>query len=542
MTAVLSSTFKNVVRIGADRSRSNVRPRNGHVVVAASAMIVLPNLVFASRLQPGPAALLLAGGLGSIGLIASRSPPLPGSILARPVSGPRLLISLTLALCLLVLGGEAHLMFTNWDWLWRDAVLSDLVRAPFPPTYDVGGRTFVLRAPLGMYMLPALVGRVSTLGWAHAGLLAQNTMLLGLVLYMLATIAGRRAAFVVLVFLSFSGLDVVGTALMWLKQGGRLSDFVLPSHIESWTSFQYSSVITQLFWVPNHALPSYWLALLAVLCAKRELALADLGVVLAASLFWSPFAFIGILPFAAYLLAKDARTILASSRFWLAVLIACCFLPVAFYLKIDAGQVPHEVLLLQPFMISTIALFLMIEIPHLAIVRPVLKDLDPSTKGLTIIAIVTLVVLPTMRLGIANDLVMRASIPALTLLAFAFAESLAIAWRTAPRLCAVGGLLALIGAVTPGQEIVRTLTFRSFAISDCNIVTVWKKLWPSQPSLENYLAAQPDVPGWLMKPASGGPAFDQPATVCWPDIPYDPKSRITVLSNDQLEHARPGSL
>ncbi len=524
--------------VGADRSRSEVRLRNGHVVAATSAIIFLPNLLFALRLQPLPAAFLLAGGLGSIAFIASRPAPLPGSILAKTLSLPRLLVSLALALGLLILGGEGHLMFANWDWLWRDAVLSDLVRAPFPPTYDVGGETFTLRAPLGMYMLPAFIGRLSSLGWAHAALLAQNTLLLGLILYMLATIAGRRAVLVVAVFLSFSGLDVVGTALVWLGQGNGPSDFVLPSHIESWIGLQYSSVVTQVFWVPNHALPSYWLALLAVLCAKRELALAELGLVLAASLFWSPFAFIGTLPFAAYLLAKDARPIAVSLRFWLALAIALCFLPVAFYLKIDAGEVPHEFLLFQPFMVSIIVLFLVIEIPHVAIVRRVFKDLDPMVKGVTIVAIVTLLVLPTVRLGLADDLVMRGSIPALTLLAFAFAEALAIAWRTAPGLCAAGGLLALIGAVTPGQEIIRALTFRSFAISDCNIVTVWKRLAPSEPSLANYLAGQPHVPGWLMKPAGGVPAVDQPATACWPDIPYDPWSRITVLSNDQIKHLR----
>ena len=524
------------MRAGADRSRSAVRLRNGHVVTVASAIIFLPNLLFAARLQPLAAVILFAGGLGSLGFIASRAEPPPGSILAEALSVPRLLVSVALALGLLVLGGEGHLMFANWDWLWRDAVLSDLVRAPFPPTYDVGGETFFLRAPLGMYMLPALIGRLSGLGGAHAALLAQNTLLLGLILYMLATIAGRRATLAVVVFLSFSGLDVVGTVLIWLARGNALSDFVLPSHIESWIGLQYSSVVTQVFWVPNHALPSYWLALLALLCARRELALAELGVVLTASLFWSPFAFIGTLPFAAYLLARDARLIAASSRFRLALAIALCFLPVAFYLKIDAGQVPHAFLLFQPFMAFMIALFLVIEIPHVAIVRLTFKDLDPTIKGVTVVAIVTLLVLPTMRLGLANDLVMRASIPALTLLAFAFAEALAVAWRTAPGLCAVGGLLALIGAVTPGQEINRALTFRSFAISDCNLVTVWKTLEPSEPSLENYLAGRSRVPAWLMKPVPSVPAVDQPASVCWPDIPYDPHSHITVLSDKQLKH------
>lgn len=515
-----------------------VRVTNGHVVTAGSFILLLPNILFALHLKPVAALIMLAGTLAyaALTLTRHRLPSTADSILARPLEPRRFGICLVVALALLVLGGEGHLMFANWDWLWRDAVLSDLARAPFPPTYEVSGQTFFLRAPLGMYMLPALVAHITNLGLSDVALLVQNTALLTVVLYTLAAISGRRAALTMLVFLSFSGIDIVGQVLMWVAQGRSLSAFVLPSHIESWIGLQYSSTITQLFWVPNHALPSYWLAMLAMLCAKRELSVGTLGMALAASLLWSPFAFIGTLPLAVYLVLRDARHTLVSPAFWLAAGTALCFLPVAFYLQVDAAQVPHEFVLFRPFMAFTIALFLIIEIPHLAVIRPLWSRLDPTLKGLLVVSILVLLVLPTMRLGLSNDLVMRASIPALMLLAYAFAEALSIARDGHPNLLRAGIVLALIGAVTPAQELTRALIFPRYAISACNILTVWKKLSIDQPRLDNYLARDSLLPGWLMASGQGAPLANRPETTCWPDLPYDPRSRITVLSNDMLLH------
>ena len=235
---------------------------------------------------------------------------------------------------------------------------------------------------------------------------------------------------------------------------------------------------------------------------------------------------------------------MSSERFWIAVATSLCFLPVAWYLKIDGAQVPHEFVLFRPFIVYIIALFLLLEIPHVALVKAVWGDLDPALKGVLLVAIVSLVLLPTMRVGLANDLVMRASIPALMILAFAFAQSLSIAWNGRPALLAFGVGLVLVGAVTPVQEIVRTQTFRPFAISDCNLVTVWKKIWGKHPTIENYLARSALAPDWLLSRSQDRYLVDEPGMVCWPDIPFDPRTSIITQSNKallQLENHAPQS-
>ena len=508
---------------------------NRHVLLAGSCLVLVPNLLFALHLQTFPALAIMAGIFGTVAVLGRRRTLGSDAVLTGALDVPRLCICLALSLAIVVLGGEAHLVFTNWDWLWRDAVLSDVARAPFPPAYQVDGRTLLLRAPLGMYMLPALVAKAASLAAGHAALLAQNTVFLSLILYMLATLSGRRSPLVIVVFLSFSGLDVVGHLLGWWQQGKDFGGFSLPSHIESWSQFQYSSVVTQIFWVPNHALPAYWLVLIVVLCVRREATLGDLGLVMAASLFWSPFAFIGTLPFAGYLFVRDARHLVVSPHLWLAVAVAACYLPVALYMQVDAAKVPHAFVLFMPTMAAAIVSFLVIEIPHIAIIRETWPSLDPRLKGIVIVSFCILVLLPVERFGVSNDLVMRASIPALMILSIAFADALAIAWATRRGLFVGGLCLLLLGAVTPAQEIIRSLSFAPFAISDCNLVTVWKKLNPALPTLDNYLARRSAFPAGLIRASTTAPLSDQPRTVCWPDIPIDASADVAVSSNAVLK-------
>ena len=78
------------------------------------------------------------------------------------------------ALC--ILGGQGHIFYAAEDWLTRDAVLADLAAMPLP-AYPWNGETWILRAPLGMYVLPGAVGRLASLGAAHAFMLIQNACL-----------------------------------------------------------------------------------------------------------------------------------------------------------------------------------------------------------------------------------------------------------------------------------------------------------------------------------------------------------------------------
>src|SRR4051794_36601419 len=121
-----------------------------------------------------------------------------------------LAIAFVITVGLFALGGEGRFFYANTDWQVRDAVLRDIATNPWPFAYGVGGTAYFLRAPLGTYLLPATFGAD-----AELALLASNalrlTLLLALAWHLFAT--KRQRAVGLIVFLLFSGWDVVGTAI-----------------------------------------------------------------------------------------------------------------------------------------------------------------------------------------------------------------------------------------------------------------------------------------------------------------------------------------
>src|SRR5208283_4686568 len=167
-------------------------------------LFLLPNVLFALTLGPAAALPLLMGSAGADAILWR-----PTAHSARSLAEP---FALAVALCLL--GGGTHLFYASADWLARDGVLHDLSQRFYPLFYRYQDQDFLLRAPLGMYLTPALVGRSFDLHAAHLALLAQNATLLASILYLLARLARPHSVLVVLLIAAFSGLDIVPTLVM----------------------------------------------------------------------------------------------------------------------------------------------------------------------------------------------------------------------------------------------------------------------------------------------------------------------------------------
>jgi hypothetical protein len=407
---------------------------------AACAYLALPVLIFCAWFRwPVAALFALLALLGWRNAFAGRRP-------ARWEIGARTAAALfAFALAWTATGGIGHFLHANSDWPTRDAVLRDLARTPWPPAYELGAHPLILRAPVGYYLPASLVG--SLLGvraadialylWTAAGF----ALFLGLATTLFEKPAQRALACVVLV--AFGGLDYAGFTLVEQR-------WPAPGEFIGWWagSVQYSSNAALLFWVPNHALPA-WLATLLVLRHWRAPALARIApLCLACVPLWSPLAAVGLLPF---LLAgidwrrSDALRALLAGLPWLALAFV-----EARYLTLDsrtiaAGWLPHWYHDPRRFLILY-ALFCALEFGVLALV---LLRLGADSTPLRL-AIAILLLLPLYRFGPSNDLPMRASIPALTVLALATVAPLTgrgpLAWRAA-----LAGLLA-IGALGAAQE------------------------------------------------------------------------------------------
>ena len=490
---------------------------NRTVLVTVSAGFVLPSMLFALALKPLPALLVLAGCLAALALIAGRSGSDVGP-LAAPLQAGRLLGCIAFAVAILLLGGETHLFYPTRDWLIRDAVLADLVQFGFPAVYSIKGADYLLRAPLGMYLLPGVVGQGLGLFAAHVAMLLQNALLLGATFYLL--MASGRGWLHVVIMVGFAGLTVVSTLFGLTFSPPRDIMFWARHTIDSWNIyFEYSGSIVQFFWVPNHALPGWWLATLMILQRRGSIDVAVIGVSVAALMLWSPLAILGVLPWLVWLAVTDWRAVVLSRRTWAGVGSGLCFMPIAVYLLLGLegirriNDAPSDPAIFW----NVYVWFMLIQLPAAWLLLQSWRDVPRELRSLLAVCIATLIVLPFLSFGPSNDLVMRGSIPALTVLAFVFGDSVlrSVELRTDRRTGFI--VIAVLMFASAAVEISRAVLLPTYRISDCTL---------HEASIETgtsgvpgaYVAPVSQVPGWLLS-TDGRPVAVAKKRNCWPDMP-----------------------
>jgi len=257
----------------------------------------------------------------------------------------------------------------------------------------------------------------------------------------------------------FSGLDIVGNLL---NNGPRFRmDWNITTHLEWWAhEYQYSSMTTQLFWVPNHALGG-WLTIGLIYRDKGCMRIdAMMPILIVAAALWSPLTVIGLIPFVLWKVGggmfKQNSLRLLHPKVWAPALIVG--LGVAAYLGLDSSRIPKGLALAHDsaaeVMMDLIkqAQFFLLEAGLIG-----LAILAMRWSGEIALALLILALLPFVYLGPGNDLVMRASIPSLAVLTIG--ACLALAERSVGagmlrKKAVLGGLLA-VGAVTPMAEFAR---------------------------------------------------------------------------------------
>jgi hypothetical protein len=486
---------------------------NRAIVVFVSTLLFAPTLFFAAYLKLAPALFLAVGVAGGLCLIGATRLQAGEGFLAEPAKLRELALCTALALAIFILGGETHLFYATYDWRIRDAVLADMTQSAFP-RYSIDGVDYTLRAPLGMYLVPSLIGRSFGLFAAHIALLTQNSLILGAILYFLKNLGDgwKRVA----IMLLFGGLTIVGVTFIHSIVPGYSLHRVFIEGLDSWHPyFQYSSSVVQFFWVPNHALPAWWLATLILLQMRREVDAAVIGVSVAGSMFWSPLAILPAVVWLLYLAATDWRANLLSARTWLGIAAAACFLPVAAYMTIASSSIAHGVTTGQPGFLALYVIFILVQLPCLLYLFFNRKMLSKQERSIVAVNGLILIFLPFFGFGPVNDLVMRGSITSLTLIAFVFASVL-----FKPELSRAariwGWILIVLGTGSGLDEIARNLTQPRYDFSDCSIMeaisALGGKVVPT-----NYMAESAQIPDWLVR--QGSAPRSARLRRCWSD--YD---------------------
>jgi hypothetical protein len=191
------------------------------------------------------------------------------------------------------------------------------------------------------------------------------------------------------------------------------------------TNMQYSSNTTSLFWTPQHAIAGWLLTgmLAAIFIEKRRrygaIFLGILGIL------WSPFATIGLLPIFVCLYLtnrKDWKRAITVPDV-LAFLVLCGLLALFFksgspnHLQtfIAYSYTPYS--FMKKVLVLILFIFLEFGLYSLLTYRYVKRQESKEWLTLFLACTIFLTILPLFRMGTFNDLVMRASIPALAILA-----------------------------------------------------------------------------------------------------------------------------
>ncbi len=419
------------------------------------------------------------------------------------------------SLLIFLLGGEGRLFYANADWQVRDAVLHDLIVNPWPFAYRQDHSLELLRAPIGMFLIPAVAGKAFGAAAADFALLIQNSLLLTLLLSLGSTlVAGARARVVTLtVIVLFSGMDIIGEMLRVSATGSTISH-----HLENWSGSQFSSHITQAFWVPQHALAGWFGALLFLLWRDRRISLGQMYVMLPMLMLLSPLGLMGTLPFAAAAgIVSLVERRLRPSDFLLPAIPTLLSIPAILYLGAGAESVGIRFVDANP---GGYLLFELVEVLALIAGAAVIHRANRSEMMTLALVACCLMIAPLVQIGEGIDFTMRTSITALALLSFQVSAAFSGASDAKPRAARIWLIGALaVGSITGTFELVRALSLQPSPRVQCSLDEAQYHVveLPRFSSNSTYFAPLETVPAAirpkapaLVREDSEGPCWERP--------------------------------
>ncbi len=237
------------------------------------------------------------------------------------LSIPSLLLLFGVVVLWCYFAGLGNLYSQSDDWAARNAIFRDLIRFDWPVVY--GTKNAALVYYIGYWLPAALLGKSTflltgrlpiawTVGnmalWAWSAVCVFIVLLL--VLVYMRTASKKQMWLIVLIFIFFSGVDILGTLYNFLFR-----HWSFPTHIEWWTVYQFSSMTTALNWVFNQSIFA-WMATILFLFEKK---VRNYAFIIVCVLSSSPMPAVGLglymVGYALYLLWKAVRTKQAGA-FW----------------------------------------------------------------------------------------------------------------------------------------------------------------------------------------------------------------------------------
>ena len=430
-----------------------------HLFVATVGYLLGPSVVFlASWLSPAwglPAAVLALACLFDVWRRSKTSMP---TLTLRQWA-----FVAALALVFTVVSGIGELNVQVWDYLKHNLAFHDLVAYRWPVVYaypDPGGS--LLCYYIAYYLPASLVGKLLGLAWTAPASFVWGLAGVLLAFAWVARLGRPRGGVVLAAFMLVDGFAWLPGLYPFAQRLGLLAGgpggdwWTADRFTERIASFGtppmrllFESEPTQLLWSPQHAIAAW----LATACVLRTLEEGEppryLGLVLGATLLWSPFVAIGLVPFVLIALLRHPGGVATwpavAGGLALAVPVGLYFLAHSSYQYLGFLPArfsgPLDWLRYLLFLIASVGILGI----AVALVRRRFGVPDQPEWALFVTAAVWLGSTTLVVLGYHNDWVMRVSMPALMVFRLVVARVVVELWgrcrRPAQRLAVATVLL-----------------------------------------------------------------------------------------------------
>lgn len=339
------------------------------------------------------------------------------------------LLLFTVALFICWHCGVGEYWVQHSDFWVKNPLLNDLAERPWPLTFTYEGKTIGFSYYLFPYLVPALLGKLymeflhpAALLWASLGLFFVFRYL-----YELLNVSKYKVGIWILVFafICFSGLEILGGALLHLIEGQTMfgGSGRLALAQEDWCApyfSLYASNISSLIVCYNQCI-STWLVVMLIIQNRES---NYLGFYYSLILLYSPWAAIGAFPIILYTIL---RNLIKSSRIsslfsqisWQNVgfPVLLLFIVGSYYIS-SSGSSSESGWFFEfvsiPYFVRHYISFLVFEVLFYFMFLRIYWRNNFLLQG----SLFVLMLLPFYKMTPVNDLLMRASIPALFVICY----------------------------------------------------------------------------------------------------------------------------
>lgn len=265
--------------------------------------VALPFIIFATGFLKLPFALIFSGITLISLFLAIKASQTNFTLPFKKKDAFVVLGVVIFVVAMTLLSGIGNILWQNSDHDTRNTIFDILVTHSWPPKAVVNGEGTGLVYYIGFWLPSALIGKLISLEAGYVFQIIWTSLGLLILWYLLCLIHKKIVFYPILIFMLFSGLDIIGhgiitnsiDSLSKLQRGAwaftQGSDFT--THLEWWAGyFQYSSHTTQLFWVFNQCLP-VWIATALIILEKNN---KNLVFIMGLTLLSSTLPFIGLIP------------------------------------------------------------------------------------------------------------------------------------------------------------------------------------------------------------------------------------------------------